>query len=182
MPEVWLRTNRRAILWAMLPAGAVAIAGALVLAGSSGREALVARTGLLLLGLVLIGLGGSALAYLIRELRRPRLAYADGELLLFLRRGKPIRVPVGAVECFLLGQGASRLPWRRLKTATVLIRLCPQLAEWRHGQVDPRLGEWRDSHFIICGTWCEPLSVDVVRRLNVQLGRAVRQGRGGDAA
>jgi hypothetical protein len=178
MAEVWLRTNRRAILWGMLPPAAIALVGGLLAApygqlGGWGR----------ILGACLIVIAGLSLAALAWQLRQPRLAYADGHLAVFLRRGEPIRVPLEVIECFLLGQAASHLParGRGLKTATVLIRLCPQAAEWVRGDVDPRLGQWRDSHFIIRGTWCEPLSVEVVGRLNARLGQAQRARRAGEA-
>jgi hypothetical protein len=178
MAEVWLRTNRRAVLWGMLLPGAVALTGGLLAAGYPqlggwGR----------LLGAGLIALGALSLAALAWQLRQPRLAYADGHLAVFLRRGAPIRVPLDVIECFLLGRAASHLPSRGkgLKTSTVLIRLCPQADQWARGDVDPRLGQWRDSHFIIRGTWCEPLSADVVRRLNAQLGQAQRARRAGVA-
>jgi hypothetical protein len=178
MVEVWLRTNRRAILWAMVPPTAIVAAGALLLMSESERG-----TWTRVFSVALILIGALCLALLAAQLRRPRLAYDDGHLLVYLRRGQPIRVPVEVVECFLLGQSASHLPASggRLKTSTVLIRLCPQAAPWVRGKVDPRLGEWRDSHFVIRGTWCEPLSVELVRRLNASLAQVTRARRGSAA-
>jgi hypothetical protein len=176
MAEVWLRTNHRALLWGMLPPAAIALAGGLLAAGY-GQIGVWGRV----VGACLTLVAAFSLATLAWQLRQPRLAYADGHLAVFLRRGEPIRVPLDVIECFLLGQAASQLPARgkQLKTATVLIRLCPQAADWVCGDVDLRLGQWRDSHFIIRGTWCEPLSVEVVRRLNAQLGQAQRAARAG---
>jgi hypothetical protein len=176
MAEVWLHTNRRAILWAMLPPVLLAVMGGILAAGyphwgAGGRFS----------GGLLALVGMVAIASLAWQLRQPRLAHADGHLLVYLRRGAPLQVPLGVIECFLLGQATSRLPaaGSRLKTATVLIRLCPRAEEWARGEVDPKLGEWRDSHFVLRGTWCEPLSAQVVRQLNAKLGQAQRVLRAG---
>ncbi len=182
MAEVWLRTNRRAILWGMVPPAALALAGGLLAApyGRTAPDLLLGGWGRIL-GIGLMVLAAVSLAALAWQLRQPRLAYADGHLAVFLRRG-PIRVPVEVIECFLLGQADSLLPskGRKLKTSTVLIRLCPQAADWVRGDVDPRLGQWRDSHFIVRGTWCEPLNVDVIRRLNARLAQAQKACRAGE--
>src|SRR5262245_6201328 len=176
MAEVWLRTNRRAILWGMLPPSAIALAGGWLAAGWTPLGAWGP-----ILGACLIVVAAMSLVALAWQLRQPRLALVGRHLAVYLRRGEPIRVPLEVIECFLLGQAASQLPARGkgLKTATVLIRLCPQAAEWVRGDVDARLGQWRDSHFIIRGTWCEPLSVEVVQRLNARLGQAQRARRAG---
>jgi hypothetical protein len=184
MAEVWLRTNRRAILWGMLPPAALVLVGVWLAIQDDLTASYVHLGGWRrVLGALLMVVGGSAVVALAWQLRRPRLAYANGHLEVFLRRGEPVRVPVEVIECFLIGQAASHLPsqGRKLKTTTVLIRLCPQAAEWVSGQVDARLGQWRDSHFIIRGTWCEPLNVDVIRRLNARLGQVQRARRGGVA-
>ena len=62
--------------------------------------ALIAASAFLLLGLV-------------RQIRRPRIAYRDGEVLFNLRAGKPVAVPREVVEAFFLGQGPAYLPHTR---------------------------------------------------------------------
>src|SRR5438270_10209074 len=99
MAEVWLRTNRRAILWSMLPPAVLALVGGLLAAGywdgdTAGRFA----------GGVLALVGVAATLALAWQLRQPRLAHANGHLLVYLRRGAPIRVPLEVIECFLPGQ------------------------------------------------------------------------------
>lgn len=174
MSEVWLRTNRRAILWAMLPAALMLATGVAIACGLLPLPGWTRWIGGAVALFSLVCLGA-----LLWQCRLPRLAYADGHLQVHLRRGEPIRVPLHVVECFLLGQAPSRLPGKpQLKTTTVLIRLCPREVDWVRGDVDSRLGQWRDSHFVIHGTWCEPLDVEIVRRLNAQLGRVVREQRG----
>src|SRR5262249_21616093 len=144
MADVWLHTNRRALLWSMLPPALLALLGAALVAGYL-RAGIAERFA----GGGLTFAGAAAPAALLWQSRRPRLAVAGGHLLVYLRRGAPVRVPLEVIECFLLGQATSQLPaaGRKLKTATVLIRLCPREPQWVRGEVDPRFGEWRDSHF-----------------------------------
>src|SRR5436190_16479204 len=79
MGEVWLRTNRRAILWAMLPPAALVLIGAIVAVGSP-RWGAWERLGGGLLALV----GVAAMFALAWQLRQPRLAHANGHLLVYL--------------------------------------------------------------------------------------------------
>jgi len=123
------------------------------------------------------------LALLARQWRQPRLAYANGELLVYLRRGGPLHVPLDVVECFLLGQADSFLPGQRNRpseTSTVVVRLAERAEAWQHIEVEPTLGSWCDGHIVIRGTWCEPIGLDVVNRLNRRLGQ-VRRARREDA-
>ncbi len=100
------------------------------------------------------------------------MAYVDGVVELYLRSGGPIRLPVEIVEGFLIGQAASLLPGKyreRYETTTFILRLSESATEWSHGTVKPALGRWCDGYITIRGTWCEPLSVDLARRLNQRL-------------
>jgi hypothetical protein len=100
------------------------------------------------------------------------LAVERGELLVFLRSDGPIRVPLSIVEGFLIGQGPSFLPGKRLEqleASTVVIRLAERATEWAKVDVEPRLGYWCGHYITIRGAWCEPLSVDLVNRLNARL-------------
>jgi hypothetical protein len=92
--------------------------------------------------------------------------------LVWLRSGPPIRVPVGAVECFWLGHAASLLPGKRnqrTETQTIVIRIADKAVEWRQQDVKRQLGSWCDGYVTIRGTWCEPLNIEVVNRLNRRL-------------
>lgn len=120
----------------------------------------------------LFGLGVATLVILLLQMRQPRLAYQDRHLLIFLRSGAPFRVPIEHVECFWLGQAPSMLPGTQnenSEVAAVVVRIADKAAEWRHQDVSPQLGKWCEGYVTIRGTWCEPLNIDVVNRLNTRL-------------
>jgi hypothetical protein len=153
----------------MVPPALFAAMGLLLLLGLPGRQPpawLQVVGGLMLAGsLALI----AALAW---NIRKPRLAYQDGELLLWLRSGPPIRVPVGIVECFLLGQAPSMLPdgeRRNSETSALVLRVADKASDWHRQEVKPQLGKWCEGYITIRGTWCEPLSIALVNRLNARL-------------
>jgi hypothetical protein len=177
MSETWLRPNTRALALGMLmPALATALLAVwlsgIVVAPPVGWFRLAA--GLLLSGGVFL------LVALLIQMRQPRLAIADGSLLVNLRSGSPLRVPLEIVEGFLLGQSPTLLPGKRHRqseTRTIVIRLADRAEEWSHIDVKPSLGKWCDGYITIRGTWCEPLSVDLVNRLNARLAEVQRAER-----
>jgi hypothetical protein len=167
--EIWLRTNARAVLFGMILPAAIAILGLAVVTGLGGNSPPV---WLRALGGVFLAVGLAAIAGLAWQLKRPRLAYQPGELLIWLRGGAPFRVPIDAVECFWLGQGPSMLPGKRhenTEAATIVIRIADKAVDWRHREVKPQLGMWCEGYVTIRGTWCEPLNIDLVNRLNLRL-------------
>src|SRR5437016_13714119 len=101
-PEVWLRPNRRAmllgmilpLLFAFLAIGAAAYS---VAAGFSLWWGVV--------GSLLAAFGLYLIASLAFSLSVPRLAYEDGDLLVFVVSREPVRVPIDVVEVFFVGQG-----------------------------------------------------------------------------
>jgi hypothetical protein len=173
MATVWLKTNTRALALGMvLPALAMA-AGLWLTIGAE-------HAALRFAGALLTAVGAGLLVMLAMQFRRPRLACEAGYLLVYLRPWTPIRVPLEIVEGFLLGQAPSMLSGRQheqTETASVVIRLSERAQEWSHVDVKPALGKWCDGYITIRGTWCEPLSVDVVNRLNAQLGEANKTAR-----
>jgi hypothetical protein len=130
---------------------------------------------------VLVGVGwiGVACALVLALLlmwlmRRPVLAYRSGQLLVYLRAGRPFRVPIDVVEGFFLGSGPLKLSdqWEApYRTVNVIIRLAEKATDWADRPVKPSLGRWAESYIMIFGAWCEPLSLEVVSRLNVRLHR-----------
>jgi hypothetical protein len=176
MTETWLRTNTRLFWVAMVWPVLLALAGGLLATGLFG----VLKSGWLRGGgWLLTGFAGCGMAFLALQARRARLARDGAYLLIYLRAGAPVRVPLDVVEGFLLGQGPSLLPGRRGSGAavkTVVIRLTDRAAEWRQLDVQPELGSWCGHYVTIRGTWCEPISVELVNQLNERLAETRRQG------
>jgi hypothetical protein len=125
--------------------------------------------------LLLAGIGLSATLLLARQ---PRVAFANGHVLFYVRLGRPTPVPVDVVECFLLGQGPALLPgnqYARTATTTVVVRLRERAEAWASGEFHPLLAAWCDGYITLRGTWCEPLNVDVVNRMNRLLHEAAQR-------
>jgi hypothetical protein len=167
MRETWLRPNRRAIWFGCAPPLVITALGGWIVLG-------IAESGTALrwFGVVLMGAGVAMIAALVRHLWRPRIAFQDGHVLFFLRSGSPLAVPVHIVEAFFIGQGPATiagLPGHQ-RTATLVARLSQRAVEWARRDVKPALGKWCDGYITIFGTWCEPISEDLLRRLNHRLG------------
>jgi hypothetical protein len=173
MREVWLRTNRRILLLGMiLPI--VLLAVGLFLAFGTAIDAgtwvrilgwLIAGGGLLLWGLIAI------------QMKFPRVAYADQQVLVYVRAGGPIRVPVELVECFFLGRGAGQLPGPEgsaIPVRNLMMRVAEKATDFQHRDVKAALGRWDEGYVTIHGAWCEPLTLEVVQRLNARLAEAHR--------
>jgi hypothetical protein len=183
--ECWLRTNLRATSMGFAAPVLLAAAGVLLVLlvpGESGGGIWRWAGG----GLVLLALAmAAAVVYM---LRLPRLAYEAGQLLVYLRGARPLRVPIELVECFFLGNAPSMMPQRQTgesKAASVVVRLAERAQQWHSRDVNPALGEWQCGYITIRGTWCEPISRDVLQRLNNRLleaQRAARQAREEEAA
>lgn len=177
MRECWLKPNRRAIL-AGLCAPAVALAAGIALGlafqGSAGLRYLA------WLGWCLAAIGALGAGALLVLLNQPRLGFAAGHLVVYLGTPRPLRVPIDLVECFFLGTGPSLLPpsgGKEFEASTIVVRLAESATEWRHKDVRPALGHWCDGYIVIRGTWCEPISPELVQRLNGRLVEAHRRER-----
>lgn len=121
-------------------------------------------------GLVLFGL-------ILPQLARPRLAYDQGDVLVYLRSGRPFRVPVEKVECFFMGAGVGQLPGaagQEIPLRNLVMRLAEKATDYHHRAVKPAFGRWDDGYVILHGAWCEPLHLEVVKRLNARLAEAQR--------
>jgi hypothetical protein len=114
---------------------------------------------------------------------QPRLSYANEHLHVRLRPGASIQVPIDAVECFFLGQGPTLLPRpfgdrdKVEETSTIVVRLAESAEPWKHFDVKPALGLWCDGYITIRGTWCEPITNELLKRLNENLIAAHRNVR-----
>ena len=177
MRESWLKPNRRVILLGMIAPALLLLLGlALVL--------LLPRNGAWQIGYwigwPLVVCAAVAIGVLLNLLRQPRLGYANGELLVYLRRAAPVRVPIDVVECFFLGHGPSLMSStaaRELETTTIVVRLAEAATEWHTVDVLPRLGHWCDGYIVIRGTWCEPINAELLQRLNHRLATIHRERR-----
>ena len=177
MAEVWLRQNTRAILFGMAAPGVFTLALAVWL---SGWIAPAPAGWLRGVGWILAGVGALILLVLAWQLRQPRLAYRDGAMLVNMRAGELQTVPIEVVEAFLLGQGPAMLPGRlddRTETRVLSVKLADRAEEWSQVEVKPALGKWCGGYITIRGTWCEPLSIALVNRLNARLAEVQREHR-----
>jgi hypothetical protein len=169
MSEIWLHTNRRVIVFALIwPAAGLALG--LLLA-----TALASMPWIRWLGVGLAAVSAWFAILFVWQLRQPRIARRGDELLFYLRTGAPLRVPLAVVEGFLLGQGPSYLRADKpaaSQVATVVVRLADRATDFAHRDVKPALGSWCNHYVTIRGTWCEPLSVALVTRLNTRLADA----------
>lgn len=171
MVEVWLRSNRRILALGLIPGIVICGASVTLLLGTA--ESWVWWTAVVALAV------GLLLVFVVaRQLSRPRVGYAGGYVLFYLRAGKPIAVPVQIVEAFFLGQGPAYLPGMpedSQETVNLVARISQKEEQWQRLEVKPALGKWCEGYVSIRGTWCEPLTNDVIRRLNRRLSEVSRQ-------
>lgn len=171
MVEVWLRSNRRVLAVGLIPGAALCAAAAALWAISSEPWARWIAAA--------AGVGGLLLmAVVIRQLLRPRVGYADGCVLFYLRAGEPIAVPVHVVEAFFLGRGPAHLPLdseNGHESINLVARLSQKYPDWMKRNVKPALGRWCEGYVSIRGTWCEPLTGEVIRHLNRRLAEVSRE-------
>ena len=117
----------------------------------------------------------------------PRVAYQNGEVLVYMRSLRPYRMPVEAVEVFFLGQGPA-LPGddddeTEGESATaavarnVVIRVAESQTDWHRREVRRELGRWCGGYIVIRGAWCEPVSLERLNGLNSRLAELRRQRR-----
>ena len=170
MRQIWLKTNRRVLLVGMIPPILLLGVGLILLALVADGQLWIryAASALVVAGLVLVGL-------IAIQMRLPRLAYADGQLLVYLGGGSPLQVPIDFVQCFFLGSGAGQLPGPKGTTIgmrNLTMRLDEKATDYHHRDVKPALGRWDDGYIVIHGAWCETLDLALVGRLNGRLAEA----------
>jgi hypothetical protein len=174
-PEIWLRSNMRPLLVTLIFAMIFCAAGVSAVAIS---DRFWFGLGLKIVGWITIGASGIFAVMLLYQMSLPRLVYRDGELLVYLASAQPTRVPIEIVELFFAGQGISHLPANDdlpSKSRTVVIRLAEAATQWHSREVKPDWGEWREGYIIIRGTWCQPLTADVLKNLNRRLREVHRE-------
>ena len=183
--ECWLQSNRRAA-WPAAVAPAVthfaALGGLFFLLGSDWSPWVVWP----LAGVagIVAFLSLATVVAMVLWARLPRLAFDGERLLVFMTGLEPIAVPIDVVEVFFRGQSGAGLPGKdggEAKTAAITVRLAEAATEWQAREVRPSLGKWADSYIVISGTWCEPITPDLLKQLNARLVAVHRQRRGGAA-
>jgi peptidoglycan/LPS O-acetylase OafA/YrhL len=167
MPEIWLNPNRRVILFGCVPPLAVVMFGLWLMFSSNTIGTQPWRW----IGVILLFLGGGMILLLMRQFRRPRMAYQNGHVLFYLRSGPPIAVPADVVEAFFAGQSPAGIPGiaKQPQSANLIARLSRRHTEWAEQTVKPALGNWSEGYVTVRGTWCEPLSAELIRKLNRRL-------------
>jgi len=172
--STWLKPNRRVLGGAlvMLAAAASALAALALAARSSGWPVwMVAALA------IASSIGWLGVLMVLWQWRTPRVAYCHGELLLSLGKSEPVRLPVDAVECFLLGQGPTLFPSDKgpSRTTNLTVRLCEKYQPTEPPPVHRMVGSWCGNQITVRGTWCEPLSIPLVYELNERLAAAQRE-------
>ncbi|WP_254510920.1 hypothetical protein [Anatilimnocola floriformis] len=183
MPEVWLRTNRRALLLGLALPVVIALVGSGLLIAAwllHWHWGVWALAGAMILGaLYLTG-------NILWMAAQPRLAYEADSLLVYIEPKEPIRVPLDIVECFFLGQGgASELPkidGMEPETSNVIVRIAERAKDWHHRDVKPAIAHWCEGYITLQGAWCEPINGEALKELNHRLAAAHREQRARQAA
>lgn len=175
--EVWLRGNLRPV-WALVGAtlAAGAVLGILALPPVS---APIARP--IALGFALVA--GPLVAVLACVAARPRLARRGGMLRVRLAPLAAHDVPIDHVECFFLGSHALADPDGRddrptQRVGTLVMRIAERATAWSTRPTFASWGEWTEGAVVFDGRWCEPLSVELARRLSARLVEAKRAATG----
>ena len=108
---------------------------------------------------------------------RSRVVYKQDHLHIAITSGRPIAVPLDVVECFFLGESDTSFQNQKYKdarTQTVVVRLAENAKQWAQRDVLSLIGRWCDGYITLRGTWTEPLSIEVVNRMNHQLAEIKR--------
>lgn len=175
MPEVWLRTNRRALLLGLILPALLALVGLLLIALTITQQW---HWGLHLVAGVMLAAALFLTGNILWLAAQPRLAYERDLLLVYLEGREPVRVPLEIVECFFLGQGPSELPkidGVEPETSNVIVRLAERAKEWHHRDTKPAIAHWCEGYITLRGAWCEPISGEALKELNHRLATAHRE-------
>jgi hypothetical protein len=124
------------------------------------------------LGWLLFGLAVALAVGLVHQMIVPRIAYRAPDVLFYVGARGPIAVPVGVVEAFFLGQGPANFPTaggNQPQAVNLVARISQRAPEWAQAPVKEALARWNDGYVTLRGAWCEPLTNELVRRLNRRL-------------
>ncbi len=103
--------------------------------------------------------------------RLPRLAYKDGQLLVYVGGLRPTHVPIEFVEVFFIGQGmaGANVAGSRLQAANLVVRLAERAQVWHARDMRSTFGTWKDGYISLSGVWCEPIDAPLLHALNRRL-------------
>ncbi|MFN9272467.1 MAG: hypothetical protein ACK6DO_05485 [Planctomycetia bacterium] len=177
--DVWLRGNVRPVLGLGAVAAIVGagLTAAVFLAGAQAPgKWFVSAYWLVAAGFV---------AALAAAAMRPRLVHrvdskSDNVLEVRLAPGAAHAVPLEVIECFFMGSQrlepaeavADDQPTHRV--GTLVMRVAERAEDWQARPTFAPWGTWQDGAIVFDGRWCEPLSVELARRLSARLVDAKR--------
>ena len=167
--EIWLRTNPRPFLAALVAPALLAALGVAWIWWAITSNASIWLTAA---GPIFILAGLLLACVLVWRSKLPVLARQSDQLLLFMDGAKPIPIPLKVVECFFTGQGDALLKDRQgkeLEASAIIVRLAESAKEWHHRDVAPKYAHWCEGYITLRGTWCEPIGPDLLRQLNKRL-------------
>lgn len=169
MTEIWLQANRRAGLGSSIGFLFHAVVMS-VLAYGSIRSAYPAWLwgGAIILAAIFFVFSISNGYYLTR----PRLTFGNKQLRIDVGLQGLVSVPIELVEAFLLGKGPAFLNGcddKRTETSTLIVRIAERAPEFEKVATNVRIAAWCGYYVTLRGTWTEPLSVELVNRLNQRL-------------
>ncbi len=55
------------------------------------------------------------------------------------------------------------------ETSTVVVRIAERALDWHQRPVKTMLGQWCGGYITVRGTWCEPITAELIQRLNHRL-------------
>ncbi|MBU6276409.1 MAG: hypothetical protein KGQ61_07225 [Planctomycetes bacterium] len=187
---VWLRANPRPV-WLIAAAqwGGLAIAWLLV-AGLVGWPPFGPWSGAAVGAAALAAVLATAVGIIARAALLPRVERRGERLRVRVAPGRTADLPIAALECFFLGSdalaGEPSVSPATHRVGTLVIRCaerdaaaCAALVEGAPVGGDgargtTAWGRWQDGAVVLDGRWCEPLSVDLARRLSGLLVEARR--------
>jgi hypothetical protein len=172
--EIWLLPNRR--VYAVGMVAMILLGGNLlaVAAITAMWQWYVAAGMSVLWAIVSFWMAGT----FVTAMRRPRLAYGEDQLWVYLDPRQPVKVPIEIVECFFLGQGPSFVTGggkKEAETQNVIVRLAESAVDWKHRDVPDKLGHWCEGYITLRGAWCEPITKDRMQALNRRLAEVHRE-------
>lgn len=167
MNEIWLHANRRLAIpiIAVLDLAASGVAAAAFITGWGTTWGTIAFA--LAAAVVMLVVPG-----LFFVACQPRISSDGRTVKLGVRFGLPVAVPIEFVEAFLLGKGPTYLPGYddyRTEATTLIVKLADRAAEFEKLETNLRIAAWCGHYVTFRGTWTEPLSVELVNRLNERL-------------